>query len=102
MQHQRVDIPERGGRQTQLQALHEAEDPRLIGADASHAWVRVWCPVNGWVEYDPTNDCLAAAGHVTLAMGRDYGDVTPMRGVIRGGGRHALRVGVSVVPIDER
>jgi transglutaminase-like putative cysteine protease len=74
---------------------------RLIGADASHAWVRVWCPVNGWVEYDPTNDCFAAAGHVTLAAGRDYGDVTPLRGVIRGGGRHALRVRVSVLPIDE-
>ncbi len=76
--------------------------PRLIGADASHAWVRVWCPINGWVEFDPTNNCLVGAGHVTLATGRDYGDVTPLRGVIRGGGHHALRVGVSVLPADER
>jgi transglutaminase-like putative cysteine protease len=74
--------------------------PRLIGADASHAWVRVWCPVNGWIEFDPTNDCLAGSGHVTLAIGRDYGDVTPVRGVIRGGGRHALEVKVSVSPIE--
>ena len=73
---------------------------RLIGADASHAWVRVWCPVNGWVDYDPTNDCLVSSGHVTLAIGRDYGDVTPVRGVIRGGGRHSLKVGVSVLPVD--
>jgi transglutaminase-like putative cysteine protease len=73
--------------------------PHLIGADASHAWVRVWCPVNGWVEFDPTNDCLVGSGHVTLAIGRDYGDVTPVRGVIRGGGRHALAVRVSVQPI---
>lgn len=76
--------------------------PRLIGADASHAWVRVWCPINGWVDFDPTNDCFASAGHVTLAVGRDYGDVTPLRGVIRGGGHHTLRVGVSVLPVDER
>jgi transglutaminase-like putative cysteine protease len=74
--------------------------PLLIGADASHAWVRVWCPVNGWIEFDPTNDCLVGSGHVTLATGRDYGDVTPVRGVIRGGGRHTLKVRVSVLPVD--
>ena len=77
-----------------------AGQPRLVGSDASHAWVRVWCPVNGWIEFDPTNDCLAGSGHVTLAIGRDYGDVTPVRGVIRGGGRHALAVRVSVLPIE--
>jgi transglutaminase-like putative cysteine protease len=71
---------------------------RLLGADASHAWVRVWCPVNGWIEFDPTNDCLVGSGHVTLAIGRDYGDVTPVRGVIRGGGKHVLTVAVSVLP----
>lgn len=77
-------------------------ESRLIGADASHAWVRIWCPINGWVEFDPTNDCLVGAGHVTVAVGRDYGDVTPLRGVIRGGGHHTLRVGVSVLPVDQR
>lgn len=73
---------------------------RLVGADASHAWVRVWCPVNGWIEFDPTNNCLVGSGHVTLAIGRDYGDVTPVRGVIRGGGQHVLTVAVSVLPAE--
>ena len=75
--------------------------PRLLGADASHAWVSVWCPPLGWVDFDPTNAVLPgeASTHVTLAIGRDYGDVMPLRGVIRGGGEHALSVAVSVVPV---
>jgi len=75
--------------------------PRLLGADASHAWVGLWCPPLGWVDLDPTNALLpgAAATHVTAALGRDYGDVTPLRGVIRGGGEHALTVTVGVVPV---
>src|SRR4051794_609032 len=72
---------------------------RLIGADASHAWVSVHCPVHGWVDLDPTNDVLTDRRHITVAWGRDYGDVSPLRGVILGGGRHVLKVGVSVVPI---
>jgi transglutaminase-like putative cysteine protease len=74
--------------------------PRLLGADASHAWVRVWCPVNGWVDLDPTNDLVVGTSHVTVATGRDYGDVMPVRGVIRGGGEHTLKVAVSVMPIE--
>jgi len=72
----------------------------IVGADASHAWVAVWCPgLHGgeggdWLELDPTNDLLPATGHVRLAIGRDYGDVTPLRGVIRGGGKHTLEVRV--------
>ncbi|MGH8818221.1 MAG: transglutaminase family protein [Achromobacter pestifer] len=77
---------------------------RLIGADASHAWVSVHCagvPVNGgWIDLDPTNDVVPGTAHVILAYGRDYGDVTPLRGVIRGGG-HELEVRVTVAPIDE-
>lgn len=75
--------------------------PRLLGADASHAWVSVWCPPVGWVDFDPTNAVLPgeAQAHVTVAVGRDYGDVIPLRGVIRGGGEHELRVAVSVVPV---
>ena len=73
--------------------------PRLIGADASHAWLSVYCPVHGWVDLDPTNDVVADDRHVTVAWGRDYGDVSPLRGVILGGGQHALHVGVSVVPV---
>lgn len=72
--------------------------PRLLGADASHAWVSVWCPQLGWVDLDPTNDLVVDSGHVTLAVGRDFGDVTPLRGVIRGGAEHTMEVAVSVVP----
>ncbi|THT96189.1 transglutaminase family protein [Lampropedia puyangensis] len=72
--------------------------PRLIGADASHAWVSVYCPQDGWMEFDPTNNCLAGETHVRLAYGRDYGDVAPLRGVIRGGGTHELDVAVTVMP----
>jgi transglutaminase-like putative cysteine protease len=78
--------------------------PRLIGADASHAWVSVHCAgveINGgWVDLDPTNNVVPGTAHVVLAYGRDYGDVTPLRGVIRGGG-HELDVRVTVAPIDE-
>jgi len=74
--------------------------PGLVGADASHAWVSVWCPANGWVDFDPTNAILADAGHVTLALGRDYGDVAPLRGIIRGVGAHAMRVAVTVAAIN--
>ncbi|MGY0194555.1 transglutaminase family protein [Leptothrix sp. BB-4] len=74
--------------------------PRLVGADASHAWVAVWCPVHGWVALDPTNAVTAGADHVTLAWGRDYGDVAPLRGVIRGGDGAVPRVSVTVEPIE--
>ena len=72
--------------------------PRLVGADASHAWLSVWCPPLGWVDLDPTNDVLPSRRHVTLAWGRDYGDVSPIRGVILGGGDHKTRVAVEVAP----
>jgi transglutaminase-like putative cysteine protease len=75
---------------------------RLLGADASHAWVRVFCPPNGWVDLDPTNDLIVGTSHVTLAVGRDYGDVMPLRGVIRGGGGHEMTVAVSVSPLETR
>jgi transglutaminase-like putative cysteine protease len=75
---------------------------RLTGADASHAWVSIWCPVLGWVDLDPTNAVLPDASHVTVAVGRDYGDVVPLRGVIRGGADHELEVAVDVVPVVER
>ena len=74
--------------------------PRLVGADASHAWVAVWCPVHGWVDLDPTNDVLPSMRHITLAWGRDYGDVSPLRGVVLGGQEHRLKVEVSVYPLS--
>jgi transglutaminase-like putative cysteine protease len=73
---------------------------RLVGADASHAWVSVYDPAAGWVDFDPTNECLADDEHVTLAWGRDFGDVTPMRGVILGGGEQTLKVHVTVAPVE--
>ncbi len=72
----------------------------LVGADASHAWVQVWAPgtpgvpADGWLDLDPTNDLVPGRDHVRLAVGRDYADVAPLRGVIRGGGTHTLAVGV--------
>jgi len=73
--------------------------PRRVGADASHAWVSVHCGEGaGWIDIDPTNDCLVDDEHVTLGWGRDFGDVTPMRGVILGGGEQALEVRVTVAP----
>jgi len=73
---------------------------RLIGADASHAWVSVYCPGTGWLDVDPTNDVIPGEGHVTLAWGRDYGDVSPVRGVILGGRDHELDVGVDMEPLS--
>jgi transglutaminase-like putative cysteine protease len=75
--------------------------PRLIGADASHAWVSVYCPPLGWVDIDPTNNCLVDEEHVTLAWGRDFGDVPPLRGVILGGDDQQLEVSVTVLPLEE-
>ncbi|CDI01358.1 Transglutaminase-like enzyme, predicted cysteine protease [Candidatus Competibacter denitrificans Run_A_D11] len=72
--------------------------PRLIGADASHAWVSLWCPGVGWVDFDPTNNVQPDLEHVVLGWGRDFADVTPMRGVILGGGAHQVRVHVTVMP----
>ncbi|VVP06660.1 hypothetical protein PS876_03098 [Pseudomonas fluorescens] len=74
--------------------------PRLIGADASHAWVSVFCPVLGWVDFDPTNNVQPALEHITLAWGRDFSDVSPLRGVILGGGSHDPEVRVTVMPVE--
>ncbi len=73
-----------------------ASDAALLGADASHAWVSVFCPPYGWVDFDPTNDVRVGTDHIVIAWGRDFGDVSPLRGVIVGGGRHRLSVRVSV------
>ncbi len=73
--------------------------PRLVGADASHAWVSAYCPGIGWLDVDPTNNVVPSNGHVTLAWGRDYGDVSPLRGLILGGGAHKLKVAVDMEPL---
>ncbi len=70
---------------------------KLVGADASHAWVSFYCPGIGWIDLDPTNGCLPSLRHITIGWGRDYGDICPVRGVIHGGGDHVLSVGVDVI-----
>ena len=81
--------------------------PRLIGCDASHAWASVYCPdaansaTGQWLDFDPTNDRAPGEDYVTLATGRDFLDVSPLRGVIRGGAQHALSVAVTVMPLEE-
>jgi transglutaminase-like putative cysteine protease len=70
--------------------------PKLVGADASHAWMSAYCPGIGWMDVDPTNNLVPSDEHVTLAWGRDYGDVSPLYGVIQGGGAHALTVAVDM------
>lgn len=72
----------------------------LIGADASHAWVSVYAPPFGWVDLDPTNDLRVSTEHVTLGWGRDFSDVSPVRGVIVGGGEHEVEVAVTVRAVD--
>jgi transglutaminase-like putative cysteine protease len=72
--------------------------PRLVGADASHAWASCWCGPLGWIDFDPTNNCLVSDNHITAAWGRDYGDVCPIQGVFVGGGAHRMGVSVDVAP----
>jgi transglutaminase-like putative cysteine protease len=69
---------------------------KLVGADASHAWVSVWSPEAGWVDFDPTNNILPSTDHITLAYGRDFQDVSPVSGVLLGGGDHEVDVAVDV------
>lgn len=75
--------------------------PRLVGADASHAWFSVFCPGAGWVDFDPTNNLQAGEDHIAVAYGRDFGDVSPVAGILTGGGRHEVKVSVDVKPLEE-
>jgi transglutaminase-like putative cysteine protease len=74
--------------------------PRVQGAQASHAWASIFVPGSGWVGFDPTNDLIVSDNHVTLAWGRDYGDVTPVKGISLGGGGQTIEVEVYVTPLD--
>jgi transglutaminase-like putative cysteine protease len=73
--------------------------PRLVGADASHAWLSAYSPEQGWVDVDPTNDLIPSLKHVSLAWGRDYSDVSPIKGVYIGGGHNGMTVAVDVMPL---
>ncbi|TWU46088.1 Protein-glutamine gamma-glutamyltransferase [Rubripirellula tenax] len=84
-----------------LRTIPPAGTERMVGADESHAWLSVYAGKgHGWVACDPTNACFAGTQHIPICIGRDYGDVSPMRGVVLGGGTTSLRVNVDVEPID--
>jgi transglutaminase-like putative cysteine protease len=84
-----------------IRTYHDPARAELRGADASHAWVAVWCGAEaGWVHLDPTNDLVAHEEHVIVAWGRDFADVSPVRGIILGGGQHTYGVDVELVPLD--
>ena len=85
-----------------IRTIHSVDQIELRGADASHAWVMVLCGQHaGWVHLDPTNDLIAHEDHVTLAWGRDFSDVSPLHGVILGGGEHTYGVAVHLVPLGQ-
>jgi transglutaminase-like putative cysteine protease len=72
---------------------------RLAGADASHAWFSIFCPNIGWLDFDPTNNLQPGEEHITVAYGRDFSDVSPVAGILTGGGRHELKVAVDVAEV---
>jgi len=85
-----------------LRTIPPQGKPRMVGADASHAWFSVFAGSQlGWLDFDPTNNVFVATDHVTLAYGRDFEDVSPIQGVVIGGGTRTMHVGVDVMPIDE-
>lgn len=79
-----------------LRTRPPAGQPRRIGADAGHAWFRVFCPGTGWVDFDPTNNVQPAEEHIIVAHGRDFDDVSPVAGILTGGGQHNVKVSVDV------
>jgi transglutaminase-like putative cysteine protease len=84
-----------------LRTLPPAGKPRLEGADAMHAWVRVWCGLEaGWIEFDPTNAMMAGPGHISIGHGRDYADISPIVGVLRTSGEHRTTQSVDVVQVE--
>lgn len=84
-----------------LRTMPPPGKPRLIGADASHAWVSVYCGTYGWIDIDPTNKHFPTTDHITIAWGRDYTDVAPVKGVYVGGSSPQLTVSVDVCPLDD-
>jgi len=83
-----------------IETLPPPGKPRLVGADASHAWFSVFVPGGGWVDFDPTNNQVPETQHITVAWGRDYSDVTPLKGIIFGGGKMSMKVAVDVLNLD--
>ncbi len=84
-----------------IETLPPPGEEKLVGSDASHAWVSVYCHALGWIDVDPTNNLLVSDQHVTVGWGRDYSDVSPIRGVILGSGHHTLKVAVDLRPVHD-
>lgn len=85
-----------------LRTLPAPGKPRLEGADATHAWVNLWCGEDaGWIGFDPTNALVTASDHIVVAVGRDYSDIAPIGGVVLGPGSQKIKVAVDVIPADE-
>lgn len=85
-----------------LRTVTQPGEPRMLGADESHAWVSLYGGDKiGWIDFDPTNDCVCDTNHIPICVGRDYNDVSPMRGVVLGGGNTELKVSVNVESMDE-
>ncbi len=82
-----------------LRTRPPAGKAQLAGADASHAWFGIFCPGTGWVDFDPTNNLQPAEEHITVAYGRDFGDVSPVAGILTGGGEHIVKVAVEVTEL---
>lgn len=83
-----------------VETVPEQGQARLVGADASHAWFSVYIPETGWLDFDPTNNTVPLDQHITLAWGRDFSDVTPLKGIAFGGGQHTLSVSVDVLRLE--
>ncbi|WP_339650343.1 transglutaminase family protein [Halopseudomonas pelagia] len=84
-----------------METMPPAGQEKLLGADATHAWLAVFIPGWGWLEIDPTNGCVPDERYIVLGWGRDFADVTPLKGVMTGGGEHKLTVAVDVLPVRE-
>jgi transglutaminase-like putative cysteine protease len=83
-----------------IETLPSPGQEKLVGSDASHAWFSVYFPDVGWMDFDPTNNQIPGNQHIIVAWGREYGDVTPLKGVVFGGGAHELNVSVNVERLD--
>ena len=84
-----------------IETLPPPGQEKLVGADASHAWCAVYVPDLGWIDFDPTNNLIPQTQHITLGWGRDFADVTPLKGVFFSNGEHKLKVSVDVTRLDE-
>ncbi len=85
-----------------IRTIPPAGQPRLVGADATHAWVLLWCgPARGWIGVDPTNGIWMAGDHILMAVGRDYAEIAPVDGVVLGSGAQEMDVSVDVEPVEE-